>query len=111
MTERGMFPSDLAMNPADVMIAAFDASGIPHAMALAGRLRRSHLRVFVYPEADKIGKQIKYAESRGIPCVAMLGENEIQRGEVTIKHLASRQQVAIPEEKAGDAVKELVGRG
>jgi histidyl-tRNA synthetase len=41
----------------------------------------------------------------------MLGENEIQRGEVTIKHLASRQQVVAAQEKAGDAVKELVGRG
>jgi len=111
MTERGMFPTDLAMNAADVMVAAFDASGIPHAVALAGRLRRSNLRVFVYPEPDKIGKQIKYAESRGIPCVAMLGENEIQRGEVTIKHLASRQQIVSVHDKAGDAVKELVERG
>jgi histidyl-tRNA synthetase len=111
MTERRMFPADLPLNPADVMVAAFDAAGMPHALALAGRLRTSRLRVFVYPEPDKIGKQIKYAEARGIPCVAMLGENEIQRGEVTIKHLASRQQLVSPQAQAGDAVKELVGRG
>jgi histidyl-tRNA synthetase len=111
MAERRMFPPDLPTNAADVMVAAFDAAGMPHALSLAGTLRRSRLRVFVYPEPDKIGKQIKYAESRGIPCVAMLGENEIQRGEVTIKHLASRQQVVAAQEKAGDAVKELVGRG
>jgi len=111
MTEHQMFPPDLAMNPADVMVAAFDAAGMPHAMALAAALRRRNLRVFVYPEPDKIGKQIKYAESRGIPCVAMLGENEIQRGEVTIKHLASRQQVVRAQDNAGDAVRELVGRG
>jgi histidyl-tRNA synthetase len=111
MTERNMFPSDLPMNPADVMIASFDAAGLPHAMRLAAALRRRSLRVFVYPEPDKIGKQIKYAETRGIPCVAILGENEIQRGEVTIKHLASRQQVVSAQAQAGDAVKELVGRG
>jgi histidyl-tRNA synthetase len=111
MTEHGMFPPELAMNPADVMVAAFDAAGMPHALALAAGLRRRNLRVFVYPEPDKIGKQIKYAESRGIPCVAMLGENEIQRGEVTIKHLASRQQVVSAQDNAGDAVRELVGRG
>jgi histidyl-tRNA synthetase len=111
MTEHSMFPGDLPMNPADVMVAAFDEHGMPHAITLAGALRRSKLRVFVYPEPDKIGKQIKYAELRGIPCVAMLGENEIQRGEVTIKHLASRQQVVSAQERAGDTVKELVGRG
>jgi histidyl-tRNA synthetase len=111
MTEHHMFPPDLPVNAADVMVAAFDAAGMPHAVALAATLRSSRLRVFVYPEPDKIGKQIKYAEARGIPCVAMLGENEIQRGEVTIKHLATRQQVVSAQAQAGDAVKELVGRG
>jgi histidyl-tRNA synthetase len=111
MAEHNMFPRELPMNPADVMVAAFDEGGMPHAMALAARLRQRNLRVFVYPEPDKIGKQIKYAESRGIPCVAILGENEIQRGEVTIKHLASRQQVVSAQDTAGDAVRELVGRG
>jgi histidyl-tRNA synthetase len=111
MTEHHMFPPELAMNPADVMVATLDAPGMPHAMALAAGLRRRNLRVFVYPEPDKIGKQIKYAESRGIPCVAILGENEIQRGEVTIKHLASRQQVVSARDNAGDAVRELIGRG
>jgi histidyl-tRNA synthetase len=111
MAEHAMFPPDLATNPADVMVAAFDAAGLPHAMALAAQLRRGDLRVTVYPEPDKIGKQIKYAESRGIQCVAMLGENEIQRGEVTIKHLATRQQIVSAQENAGDAVRELVRRG
>ena len=111
MTERKMFPADLEMNPADVMIAAFDEAGLPHAMKLAQTLRANSLRVFVYPDPDKIGKQLKYAESRGIPCVAMLGENEIARREVTIKHLASRAQATHAQERAGDAVKELLARG
>jgi histidyl-tRNA synthetase len=106
-----MFPPDLAMNPADVMVAAFDAAGLPHAMRLAQALRTSRLRVLVYPDLDKIGKQIKYAESRGIPCVAMLGENEIARNEVTIKHLGSRAQHTHAQEKAAEAVKELLARG
>jgi histidyl-tRNA synthetase len=111
MTERNMFPADLPMNPADVMVAAFDAAGLPHAMTLAATLRGSNLRVFVYPEPDKIGRQLKYAESRGIPCVAMLGEDEITRGEVTIKVLATRAQETHPQARAGSAVKELLGRG
>jgi histidyl-tRNA synthetase len=111
MAERNMFPADLPMNPADVMIAAFDAAGLPQAMVLAAALRSASLRVFVYPDPDKIGKQLKYAESRGIPCVAMLGENEIARREVTIKHLPTRAQDTHPQERAGDAVKELLGRG
>ena len=74
MTERNMFPPTLATTPADVMIATFDAAGAAAAMRVAAMLRATGLRVLVYPDAEKIGKQIKYADSRGIPFVALLGE-------------------------------------
>ena len=104
MTERGMFPAALAMTPADVMVAAFDASGTVHAMRLADDLRRHGLRVLVYPDADKIGKQIKYADSRGIPFVALLGDNEIQAGTVTVKNLAAQTQQTYAQTAAGAAI-------
>ena len=78
MTERGMFPPTLAMSPADVMVAMFDVSTAAHAMRVADHMRACGLRVLVYPDADKLGKQIKYADGRGIPFVALLGEDEIQ---------------------------------
>ena len=48
--------------------------------------------MLVYPDAEKIGKQIKYADSRGIPLVALLGENEIRDDTVTVKNLAAQTQ-------------------
>ena len=92
MGERGMFPPSLATTPADVMIAIFDSSLMGHAMRLATGLRQRGLRVLVYPDADKIGKQIKYADSRGIPFVALLGEDEAKAGTVTVKNLRTQTQ-------------------
>jgi histidyl-tRNA synthetase len=92
MTERNMFPPTLVTAPADVMIATFDASGAGAAMRLAAILRGAGLRVLVYPDAEKIGKQIKYADSRAIPFVALLGENEIKGDTVTVKNLAAQTQ-------------------
>jgi histidyl-tRNA synthetase len=40
--------------------------------------------------------------------VAILGENEIERGEVTIKHLATRQQVVQAQAGAGETVKRML---
>jgi histidyl-tRNA synthetase len=108
MTERGMFPPALAMTPADVMVAAFDASGTPHAMRVADQLRQHGLRVLVYPDADKIGKQIKYADSRGIPFVALVGDTEIQAGTVTIKNLAAQTQQTYDQTAAGAAIREAL---
>jgi histidyl-tRNA synthetase len=108
MGERNMFPPSLAMTPADVMIATFDAAAAPAAMRVAGTLRRQGLRVLVYPDADKIGKQIKYADSRGIPFVALLGANEIQAGTVTVKDLKAQTQATYDQAAAGAAILEVL---
>jgi histidyl-tRNA synthetase len=106
MGERNMFPASLAMTPADVMIATFDASSAPAAMRLAATLREQGLRVLVYPDADKIGKQIKYADGRGIPFVALLGENEIRGGTVTVKDLAAQTKATYGQAEAGVAIRD-----
>jgi histidyl-tRNA synthetase len=112
MTERGMFPATLATSPADVMIATFDASAAADAMRVADALRAGGLRVLVYPDADKIGKQIKYADGRGIPFVALMGDDEIKAGTVTVKNLAAQTQQTYPQSAAGAAIlKELTQRG
>jgi histidyl-tRNA synthetase len=112
MTERGMFPPTLATTPADVMVAVFDAAGMPHAMRVADQLRGSGLRVLVYPDAEKIGKQIKYADGRGIPFVALLGDDEIKAGTVTVKNLAAQSQQTHSQSAAGAAILEaLTNRG
>jgi histidyl-tRNA synthetase len=75
-------------------------------------LRQSGLRVLVYPDADKIGKQIKYADSLGIPLVAILGGNEIGAGTVTVKNLTAQTQATYDQTAAGGAIlEELRQRG
>lgn len=108
MTERGMFPASLASSPADVLVATFDAAGAGPAMRLADRLRGAGLRVMVYPDPDKIGKQIKYADGRGIPFVAILGEDEIAAGRVTVKNLAAQTQQTHDQAAAGAAILEVL---
>jgi histidyl-tRNA synthetase len=108
MAERGMFPSSLATTPADVMMAVFDAKDAPHALRVAGLLRQSGLRVLVYPDADKIGKQIKYADSLGIPFVAILGGDEIAAGTVTVKNLTAQTQAIYDQAAAGGLILEAL---
>jgi histidyl-tRNA synthetase len=62
--------------------------------------------VLVYPDPDKVGKQIKYADSLGIPFVAILGGNEIAAGTVTIKNLAAQTQVTYDQAAAAGAILE-----
>src|SRR6266480_8029262 len=82
MSEREMFPEVLVSSPADIMVSIWNEESLPDSVALASELRARGLRVDLYPEADKIGKQFKYASARGIPYVAVIGDDERSRGEV-----------------------------
>ncbi|HEY3042187.1 MAG TPA: histidine--tRNA ligase [Pyrinomonadaceae bacterium] len=95
MTEREMFPEVVVSSPADIMISIWNEDSLPESVALANELRTAGLRVDLYPEPDKIGKQFKYASTRGIPFVAVLGDDERGRGEVAIKDLRSGEQRSI----------------
>ena len=68
------------------------------------------LRVLVYPDPDKIGKQIKYADGRGIPYVAILGDDELKAGTVTVKDLKAQAQQTYPQAAAGTAIFEALKR-
>jgi histidyl-tRNA synthetase len=92
MTEREMFLPQLATSPVDVMVTLWNEDSISDSVALAQELRGSGLRVDLYPETDKLGKQFKYASERGIRAVAVVGDDERARGEVAIKDMRTGEQ-------------------
>jgi histidyl-tRNA synthetase len=96
MTERGMFPPSVARSGADALVTTWSHETRDHSLALAADLRRAGLRVDVYPEADKLGKQFKYASNRNVRFVAILGDDERARGDVGIKDLRSGNQRSVP---------------
>ncbi len=105
MTEREMFPETLVCSPADIMVSIWNDESFLESIALANELRGQKLRVDLYPEADKIGKQFKYASARAIPFVAVIGDDERTRGEVAIKDLRSGEQRSVKREQVGDAIR------
>ncbi|HWW74523.1 MAG TPA: histidine--tRNA ligase [Pyrinomonadaceae bacterium] len=110
MTERGMFPESLERAAADVLVTIWNEESFRDSLAFAAELRRAapELRVDVYPEADKLGKQLKYASARGVPHVVVIGDDERARGEVAIKDMKSGAQQTV---KRGQAAAALRGSG
>ena len=104
MTEREMFLPKLATSPVDVMVTLWNEDSIGDSVALAQELRGSGLRVDLYPEADKLGKQFKYASERGIPAVAVLGDDERARGEVAIKDMRTGEQRTVKREAVSSSI-------
>lgn len=92
MEERGMFPPELQTNAADVLVMIWNEETAGEALKLANELRANGLRVSVYPEADKLGKQFKYADTIGVRYVCVLGESELAENKVTLKNMQTGEQ-------------------
>jgi histidyl-tRNA synthetase len=108
MTEREMFPRELVSSSADVMVAIWSEESFDDSIALAAELRSKGLRVDLYPEADKLAKQLKYASSGEIPFVAIVGDDERARGEVAIKDMKSGEQRSVKREDVAKALQAVL---
>ena len=99
MAERAMFPASVQASGPDVLVTIFDAPLTGESLRLAGELRAAGLRVEVYPESLRngkdLGKAFKYADTRKARFVAVMGQDELTGGAVKIKNLSTGQQETV----------------
>ncbi len=95
------------LNPttAQVLVTVFDEATWLPAWRFAQTLREHGFRVAAYPQPARLPKQLKYADRMGIPVAAILGPDEHQAGQVTLKHLTRREQVTVPQAQAVDVLR------
>jgi histidyl-tRNA synthetase len=94
MEEQNMFPPRLAGQP-QVLITLFDEASIGASLQFARDLRAQHIRVDLYPEPDRYGRQFKYGEERQIRYAALISPREIEASVVAIKDLVSGDQIEL----------------
>ncbi|SKA10806.1 histidine--tRNA ligase [Novilysobacter spongiicola] len=96
---------DAAESTVQVLVTQMDASRLPHCLAVASELRQGGLNVEVVMEPSKLGKQFKYADRAGIRFVAVLGEDEIAKGTVTVKDLRREDQFEVTRDELARTLK------
>jgi histidyl-tRNA synthetase len=97
MEELKLLPT--AATPAPVLMVQFDATRLGEYQAMARLLRTQGVGVEVFPDAKKVGQQLKYAEKRGFRVALIAGSKEFDQGVWNVKNLATRSEetVAQPE--------------
>ena len=78
--------------PSAVLVAVTSQESRAQSVAVAGTLRSREIACEVAPRADRFGKQIRYAERRGIPYVWFPGADE-KTGADEVKDIRSGDQV------------------
>ncbi len=94
MEEQGLFPERLAGEP-QVLVTQFDETTQAASVACAHELRRAGLRVDLYPDPDRYGRQFKYAEERRIQYAVLLSPRELESNVAALKDLVTAEQVDI----------------
>lgn len=107
--EAGVRPT-LRPAPADVLVTSFDEERRGAGLALASALRQAGLRVEWYPQAERLPKQLKYADRLGIPLAAILGPDEAAAGAVVLKDLRRGEQQVVPQAEAAARARALLER-
>jgi len=110
MTERNMFPASVQSAAADLLVTVFDRDSMTDALRLASELRSGGIRVDLYPEPDKLGKQFKYASARGLRFVAVVGDTERSAQQVTVKNMETGEQTAVPRKQVASWLAAAVNR-
>ncbi|HEU5101023.1 MAG TPA: histidine--tRNA ligase [Roseiflexaceae bacterium] len=97
MAELGLGPGKRTV--AEVFVTLFDPERAGASLQLARELRADGFKVETALDPDdKIGKQFKYADRKGIPFALVLGPDELARGEVVVRDLRSGEQRSVTRE-------------
>ena len=99
-----LFPEGSSAS-ASVLFTNMGEKEAAYAVSLASAFRAEGVASEVYPDNTKLKKQFEYADRKGIPWLAIVGDQEVSSGTVTLKNLASGEQQTLPKEKAVTVVK------
>lgn len=91
LNELNLFPASLAC-PVKALILNFGEQEERYALTALQQLRQAGITVELFPDKAKIGKQMTFANNKGIPFVIMAGEDEIKDGVFTLKNMQNGEQ-------------------
>ncbi|UUO09274.1 histidine--tRNA ligase [Blastopirellula sp. J2-11] len=105
MEELGLI--EKVSTPAPVFIPYFDAKSLNAYLVLASQLRAAGIGVEIYPEAKKLGQQLKYADRRGFKIAIIAGDRELAEGKCQVKNLAAGEAT---DESLADGAAAVIAR-
>ena len=110
LEEQGYLNDALITAPADVLVLPMTQDLSP-AIAFATRLRGAGVRAQLYTEPKKFKQRMSYADKLGVPFAALLGEDEIAQGKVSLKNMATGEQRLLDPDAAAKAVLDALEEG
>ena len=85
------FPKD-AVEGTKVLFTNMGKRELLYTIPIVKHLREAGIPAEIYTDETKLKKQFDYAEKRGIPFLAIIGEDEITNSKISLKNLSTGEQ-------------------
>lgn len=86
-----LYPAD-SLQTTQLMFVNFGEQEESFILPIISQVRQAGIRSELYPEAAKMKKQMGYADTKKIPFVALVGENEMNEGKINLKNMLTGEQ-------------------
>ena len=98
LNQLDLYPKE-AVNGTQLLFINFGEKEAAFSMQVLAQVRAAGIRAEIFPDASKMKKQMSYANVKGIPFVALVGENEMNEGKVTLKNMETGEQKLVTSEE------------
>ncbi|PIP14811.1 histidine--tRNA ligase [Candidatus Roizmanbacteria bacterium CG22_combo_CG10-13_8_21_14_all_35_9] len=98
MDQFGLFP--VLKTKTRVLVTVFDKALTNQSLTIAQLLRNKKVNTDLYPDPnDRLDKQLKYADKKGIPYVIIIGPEEASKNIVKVKEMKTGEQKELTTEE------------
>ncbi len=89
----------------ELLFVNFGEAEAAYCLPLMAQARRAGVRCEIYPDGAKMKRQMSYANAKAVPFVAIVGEDEMREGKVTLKDMATGEQSLLTPDEMINVVK------
>ncbi len=94
MEQLNLFPENQQIFT-HILICHLEENYFEMGIKITTELRNENIKTEIYPTASKIKKQLEYANKKNIQFAGIIGENEFNSKQITIKNLKNGEQTLI----------------
>ena len=104
LNQLDLYPKE-AVNGTQLLFVNFGDKEAAYCLPVLSAARDAGIRAEIYPDSAKMKKQMSYANDKNIPFVAIVGENEMNEGKLTLKNMTTGEQSLVTPEELLAAIK------
>lgn len=104
LNQLDLYPKD-SVDGTQLLFVNFGEAEAAYVLPVLAKVRAAGIRAEIYPDSAKMKKQMGYANNKAIPFVAIVGENEMNEGKLTLKNMTTGEQSLVTPDELIDAIK------